>query len=615
MTITDTTTHDSDTAGADAATGVADDRQDTAVVDASPLVPAARVADEVGELLLVDPRSLVVGVNVRRDLALDKPFLRSIADRGVREPIIARRGADGALVVRKGKRRTVAAVEVGRGTVPVLVEPGLPDSAGDTADGLSTAERAQRVERIVDQLEENQHRSGTSEADEVHAHQQLLDLGLTAGQIARRTHVPPARVKVTTAVARSELAAAVLDRYPVTLDQAAVIAEFDDRTDAGADAVKVLTVTAAKEPAQFDHVAQKLRDERAEAALLADTVADLAGQGLALVDPEQPGTARQISGLRQSPELPSGTELTAEQHAFCPGRAASAEVRRGFDRRPQVRIVHWCTDPDTHGHTARWTQPTTTRGRTTTDGAGAGGTAAGLSEEEKAQRRLVIANNKAWDSATTVRRQWLRTFLARKTPPRNAAVFIAATLGRGGHDLRRAMESGHPTACEVLGFAPVGSLYTGRPNPITEAAATASPQRATQLTLAVLLGAAEDATGRQTWRSPEPGHRAYFTALRDWGYPLSPVEQLVLPDPDQPTTTIQDGPEPDRTNPEPTDPEPGDGGEAGAQSTDDQPVTGDPIGSADSTDGPGTSDDAGTADGTSGQDVADGGPTPGGASS
>ena len=206
--------------------------------------------------------------------------------------------------------------------------------------------------------------------------------------------------------------------------------------------------------------------------------------------------------------------------------APHVEVRRGWDREPQLRVVHWCLDPDIHGHAARWTQ-------VTAGGAGTGGaSAAGMSEEDKAHRRLVIANNKAWDSATTVRRQWLRTFLARKTPPRDALVFIAATLGRGGHDLRRAMESGHPTACEVIGHEPVGSIYTGRPHPIAEAARTASPQRATQLALAVLLGAAEDACNRQTWRSPEPGHRAYFTALRGWGYPLAPVEQLVLPDPD-----------------------------------------------------------------------------------
>ncbi|BBG00437.1 MULTISPECIES: ParB/RepB/Spo0J family partition protein [Pseudonocardia] len=487
-------------------------------------------AQTVGELLLADPRTLVVGVNVRRDLVLGKPFLRSIADRGVREPIIARRTADGTLVVRKGKRRTVAAVEVGRDTVPVLVEPGDPDSEIEPGE-LDRAGKAQRVERIIDQLEENQHRAATTDADEVHAHQQLLDLGLTAGQIARRTHVPTARVKVTAAVARSELAAAVLDRYEVTLDQAAVIAEFDDHTDAGTDAVKVLTVTAAKEPAQFEHVAQKLRDERADAALLADTVRELADQGIMIVDPEQAGTARQISGLRPTAESPSGAELTGEAHRRCPGRAASVEVRRGWDREPQLRVVHWCTDPDTHQHAARWTQVTAGGA---SSGSPDGSSAAGMSDEDKVQRRLVIANNKAWDSATTVRRQWLRTFLARKTPPRDALVFIAVTLGRGGHDLRRAMESGHPTACEVLGHEPVGSVYTGRPHPIAEAARTASPQRATQLALAVLLGAAEDATDRQTWRSSEAGHRAYFTALREWGYPMSPVEQLVLPDPDQP---------------------------------------------------------------------------------
>ncbi|MHA6781867.1 ParB/RepB/Spo0J family partition protein [Pseudonocardia saturnea] len=542
MTITDITqdTENTDNVAAVPAdpvvaseTTVAGDPNEIGAVKADPSDTAPPDA-EIGELVAVDPRILVVGANVRRDLALDKPFLRSIADRGVREPIIARRGADGVLVVRKGKRRTVAAVEVGRGTVPVLIEPGHPDS-DDTPDELERAAREQRVERIVDQLEENQHRTGTSDADEVHAHQQLLDLGLTAGQIARRTHIPTARVRATAAVARSQLAAALLDRYPVTLDQAVVIAEFDDHTDTGADAVKELTVAAAKEPAQFDHIAQKLRDERDEAAMVAEAVAGLTGQGLELVDPGNPGDARHISGLRQSEEIPSGTELTAEAHAGCPGRAASVEVRRGFDRRPQLRIAHWCQNPDTHGHVARWTQSAT--------GAGASGEGAGvgpMSDEEKAQRRLVIANNKAWDSATTVRRQWLRRFLASRTPPRTALVFIAATLGRAGYDLRRAMESGHPTACEVLGHEPVGGVYTGRPHPIAEAAVTASPQRATQLALAVLLGAAEDATGRQTWRTPEAGHRAYFTALRDWGYPLSPVEQLVLTDPDQPGTDPTD---------------------------------------------------------------------------
>ena len=516
---------------------------DTDTGTAAPAAAALAVT-EIGELVAVDPCVLVIGANVRGEVDLDPHFLRSITDRGVREPITARRAEDGRLVVRKGMRRTLAAVRAGRPFVPVLVEPGPPEVVADPngadpngADPSGTAptgpapgrkqdraERATQIDRIVDQLEENHHRTDTSAADEVRAHQLLLDLGLTAGQIARRTHVPAARVKVTAAVARSELATAVLGRYAVTLDQAAVIAEFDDGTDTGVEAVKALTVTAAKEPGQFAHVTQKLRDQRAEAALVAAQVDQLTAAGVALVDVDEPGAARQISGLRASVEEPSGAELTTDAHATCPGHAAGVDVRPRWGHEPELRVRYWCLDPDAHGHVARWTQPAA--------GLGAGaGTAAGMSEEQKAERRRVIANNKQWDSATNVRRQWLRTFLARRTPPRDAAVFIAATLGRGGHPLRRAMESGHPTGCELVGLEPVGSVYTGRSTPIAEAAATATPQRATQLTLAVLLGAAEDATSRHTWREPDRDQRAYFIALRGWGYDLSPVEQLVLPDP------------------------------------------------------------------------------------
>jgi hypothetical protein len=71
---------------------------------------------------------------------------------------------------------------------------------------------------------------------------ELLDLGLTAGQIARRTHTPVKRVKATTSVARSELAAAVLNRYDIPLDQVAVIAEFDDGTEKGVEAIKATSL-------------------------------------------------------------------------------------------------------------------------------------------------------------------------------------------------------------------------------------------------------------------------------------------------------------------------------------------------------------------------------------
>ncbi|GAA1195354.1 ParB/RepB/Spo0J family partition protein [Pseudonocardia alaniniphila] len=468
----------------------------------------------LGELLQVDPRELIIGANVRGQVGLDREFVRSIRDRGVREPIqVRRRTGDGALVVRKGKRRTLGAIEAGQGMVRVLVEPDVDPGEDDTAG---------QVERIVDQLEENLHRLGNSEVEEVAAHQQLLDLGLTAGQIARRTHTPVKRVKVTTAVARSEFAAAVLARYDIPLDRVAVIAEFDDGTEKGVEAIKALTVTAQSEPAQFEHVAQRLRDQREEQRLVAERVAELTAAGVRVVT-EHTDHAVRISGLRPTAQDPSGTELTLEAHQDCPGHSATVDVRRSFGARgTTVTTSYLCTDPDGNGHIPRWDNSTATTG------SGSGTRQPGpMSEAEKAERRRVIANNKDWDSATTVRRDWLQAaFLARKTAPKDAARFIATTLGRGGHDVRKAMESGHATAQELLGMDPV--VTHGAPNPIALAADTASPTRATMLALAVLLGAAEQGTGRHSWRNPSPESRAYFTALRGWGYPLSPVEQLVL---------------------------------------------------------------------------------------
>lgn len=361
-------------------------------------------------------------------------------------------------------------------------------------------------------------------SDEVRAHQQLLDLGLSAGQIARRTHTTTQRVRATTAVARSELAAAVLERYDLTLDQVAVIAEFDDQTDQGVEAVKALTVTAQRDAAQFPHVAQRLRDDRTDRQLHAARVDELREAGVTLLAAETAAATVALTGLRPTPDDPDGAELTETAHAECPGHAAQVQVRRGWGcDKPTVVTTYVCTDPTGNGHAPRWGGPRT-------DGA-AGGRAPGpMTDEEKAERRRVIENNKALDSAAVVRAEWLTAFLARKTAPRDAARYVTLTLARGSHDVRRAMENAHPTACRLLGLAEPAASYSGKPNPIVGAAETAGPGRLTMLTLAVLLGAAEDALGRHSWRTPTAENRAYFTALDTWGYPLSPVERLVLGD-------------------------------------------------------------------------------------
>ena len=162
----------------------------------------------------LDPTTLVIADNVRLDPRLDKPFLASIRERGVLEPVVGHRTADGTVVVEYGQRRTLAAREVGQATIPVMVS----DTAPTVAD------------RLVDQWVENEHRAALTNRERVHAVQQMALEGLTVGQIAKRTATAKTAVEAATKVAASQAASEAVDQ--LTLEQAAVLAEFDTDEDA-----------------------------------------------------------------------------------------------------------------------------------------------------------------------------------------------------------------------------------------------------------------------------------------------------------------------------------------------------------------------------------------------
>ena len=127
------------------------------------------------ELVDVDPALLLVDRNIR-EAHLDKPFLASVKRHGVLVPIVAVRTPDG-LRVRMGNRRTLAAVQTARPTVPVLV---------------TGAEDDDHAARIVAQWSENEHRAALTNAERVEAVHQLSLYGLSAAQIATRTAAPKA---------------------------------------------------------------------------------------------------------------------------------------------------------------------------------------------------------------------------------------------------------------------------------------------------------------------------------------------------------------------------------------------------------------------------------------
>ena len=108
------------------------------------------------DLVHVAAADVVIEDNVRTAADLDPAFLASVKRHGVLLPTIGYRNADGAVVVRDGQMRVLAAREAGT-TVPVFV----------TERGDSTAAR------IAEQLVANERRTGLTDADRLQAYRQL----------------------------------------------------------------------------------------------------------------------------------------------------------------------------------------------------------------------------------------------------------------------------------------------------------------------------------------------------------------------------------------------------------------------------------------------------------
>ena len=116
----------------------------------------AHVTPTIGgqELREIDPRTLLVDLNVRHASTADADLIASVAEHGVLVPIVGVRTEDGRVRVRMGHRRTLAAIEADCATVPVVV----------VADDESTDD-AGTVHRLILQWAENEHRAGLTNAE------------------------------------------------------------------------------------------------------------------------------------------------------------------------------------------------------------------------------------------------------------------------------------------------------------------------------------------------------------------------------------------------------------------------------------------------------------------
>lgn len=495
----------------------------------------------VGQVYDVEPAALLIGTNVRHDVKTRDDFAQSIRARGVLEPVTAYEDQEGHLVILRGQRRTLTAQAVGTpsGTIPVRV-----------------VDQAEDADRIVDQLSENIHRAAMDQAEEVAAIEQLALLGVSAAQIAKRTAVERPTVDRVLSVSRHDSIRERLSAGDVTLEQAAALAEFD-----GDPQAQETIEQAIRYRNPLAHAIERARQEQAERVEVLAEVERLRAEGIPALDPaDNPDRPWEVS-LTNLTRIEDGQHVPEADWPSIPGAAVVVSARWAWaevedapevehldhdedkdeeyddgeeyyegGERAQVRtfVLLWvCLDPEAAG--LQYAPYTTSRpqGTAPQDEADA--------EAKRVERRRVLAGNKAWRAAEAVRRDWLRTLVARKTPPKDAEFLICRAVLTGPHWLRHGMEQSYGLLAEMLPAQTdqedTHGWYRASARAQELAQEPASVKAATMRTLAAILTAWEAHTDVQTWRRCDEWDRRVMEALMGWGYEPCDVERALIGEP------------------------------------------------------------------------------------
>jgi ParB family chromosome partitioning protein len=438
--------------------------------------------------------------NVREDLDLTPEFCASVAEAGVRIPLLVTPADNGYRVI-EGHRRLAAAVKAGLPGVPCTLDPAR---AGDEA--------GQYLDMAL--ANSDGYRRNFTPQEEASALFAASEAGATRTRIRKATGRSASDVKAALQAgglsSQTRAQAAGIGR-PVSLTDLALLAEFDGDEEATGQLLQALERGYAVE-----YTAERIRQDRAEAAQHDLLVTELQAAGVTVTD-DLPEGATRLSGLTHD-----GEEITPDSHAACPGRGA---VLWPF---APLQPVWYCASPGTYGHILP--QPPTApapAGSAVPDPLPDPPTGPG-----DPGRKLVIEGNKAWAAAGEVRKRWLQTLLARRTAPRQIAPFLARQLLTIPEPLRANLATAHASALftELAGQEDHQALQDCDTSPAG---------RLQLLMLAPIVTAYEqeisapDSFRRSTWRqdrySPCPRDQAgaYLAFLASLGHELSVIEQAV----------------------------------------------------------------------------------------
>lgn len=217
-----------------------------------------------GELHFYAPAELILDDNIRdeAEATITPEFVRSIAEHGILQPLLGVQTSDG-IKIRDGQRRTLGAIKAGLDLAPVYVI--TADTNADAA--------ADTLHRISEQWITAAQRAPLTAAQKVNAVEQLTLAGISPAKITKALKAKRAEIDAAVAVTKATNTRDTIAHHDLTLEQAAILASWDD------DPVVQNELIAALDTGQFDHVARRWDDDRAERAAITEATAELVNDG------------------------------------------------------------------------------------------------------------------------------------------------------------------------------------------------------------------------------------------------------------------------------------------------------------------------------------------------
>ncbi|MEV6099434.1 ParB N-terminal domain-containing protein [Nocardia sp. NPDC051981] len=502
--------------------------------------------------LWLDPAELVIAENVRKtfDLTEHPDVVESIKEFGVDIPIIAERQPDGALHVTEGQLRTLIALDLELTRVPVWVRDADPD----------IPENERRIRTTFMQMNVNDRRVAMVEADRADGIALMLDLGASVTRVAKGLQRKRSQIKHSATIAGSATARGLVDEGTYSLDQLAVIAEYETLGDT--DAVERLLRVARS---SFSYTAKQITADREETRARMEAAVFCAALGFGVLTAE-PDTSSPDSTLLPAELLETADAapvleevIRAQAHRWLVyldveenGQLVDSHTGEIVDPdhvdwdtqgRSESQPAEGLRHADSVDYRDRWiplyflpADQMTESGlklrslavdeEAVSDRAEAlrieAVEAAAEHETARLERRRVRELNKRGLAAKERRVEFLTRLLSRRTPPAQAGQFVAESLAWES-DLLGSFHA-PKAARDLLGVS-------GFTDELVSSIQSATASRAWVIVLAMVLGAFESRAGKDSWRYNDRGLQRYLKFLSTVGeqleFELVDVEQAA----------------------------------------------------------------------------------------